>query len=593
MRDRTTEYARAAAGGRRIDGSPAGELEILAARRHLRDLDEGAARGLVWRPEQAEWMIDFYPAMFSITDGPHADRQFELLPWMLFCTGSLFGWYKGENLRFNWGYIETTKGQGKSPWLGATGLLLTGGRGRKRAQVIAIGPREEQARLPLAEAAALCRVTMPGAEEGETLEAAGKFVIRGLGDNAHKIEHPASQSVMKTSSSSRKQSGPKPVAVLLEEVHELDSLDLVDSYKNAVAKVADGLFLAVTNTPAQSQAVGTHLAENAIKALSGGEDHDADFTFVTRIDATERETCLENEACWGKASPAMGVTFPAENLRREAAKARATPSEAARVKRLYLGVPVGAVDFWLPEHLWSAVLAPVDEAGLVNCRCWLSVDLSKKNDLTAVSAAWERPDGTIAVKTWYWTARLGMVDRAKAAGLPLEKWEADGALRVCEGSTVEFEAVALFVREMVEAHQVQLLAFDPAMMGDFEKACANVNLPVWRFKGDDQPAGKGLKLVSHMQGKSVDFKGDRLSMPRSIDALEDRILKRTIAIDANPLTTACAANAVPEADGMNNRMFHKAKSRGVIDGLVTTAMAVGAMKMGETKPKGRGRLHAL
>ena len=49
-----------------------------------------------------------------------------------------------------------------------------------------------------------------------------------------------------------------------------------------------------------------------------------------------------------------------------------------------------------------------------------------------------------------------------------------------------------------------------------------------------------------------------------------------MTIDDSPVTYMCAANAIIESDGQDNRMFDKAKSRGRIDGIVTTAMAVGA-----------------
>src|SRR5690606_20930223 len=68
----------------------------------------------------------------------------------------------------------------------------------------------------------------------------------------------------------------------------------------------------------------------------------------------------------------------------------------------------------------------------------------------------------------------------------------------------------------------------------------------------------------------------QLTMPRSIVRLEDRILAKTITIDASPVTYSCAANAHMDSDGQENRAFDKKRSRGRIDGMVTIAMAVGA-----------------
>jgi phage terminase large subunit-like protein len=113
-------------------------------------------------------------------------------------------------------------------------------------------------------------------------------------------------------------------------------------------------------------------------------------------------------------------------------------------------------------------------------------------------------------------------------------------------------------------------------MADFEAACEVIGFDVWRWKGPDEPEGHGLKLVSHAQGKLVRFEDKQLTMPRSIERLEDRVLARTITIDDSPVTYACAANAQIDSDGQGNRAFDKKRSRGRIDGMVTIAMAVGA-----------------
>jgi len=56
-------------------------------------------------------------------------------------------------------------------------------------------------------------------------------------------------------------------------------------------------------------------------------------------------------------------------------------------------------------------------------------------------------------------------------------------------------------------------------------------------------------------------------------------------IDRSPVTYACASNAKPLMDGTGNRAFDKQNSRGRIDGLVTSTMAVGATDVAEVKKK--------
>ena len=179
-------------------------------------------------------------------------------------------------------------------------------------------------------------------------------------------------------------------------------------------------------------------------------------------------------------------------------------------------------------------------------------------------------------KTWYWTVRQGLADRAKADHAPYEDWVELGLIEALGSVTVDYTFVAEQVNQLCNDHDVVELVFDPAKMADFETACDEIGFPAWRYTGPDKPAGKGLRMVSHAQGIKVRFEGNQYCMPHSIVRLEDRILNQTIRIDNSPVTYMCASNAALDTDGQNNRAFNKKKSRGRIDGLVTIAMGAGA-----------------
>lgn len=128
--DPTTAWAKDAVSGKFV----AGELVIAAAERHLRDLKDGPARGLHWSPEAAAHTLGFFPAVFSVTDGPRAGKPFVPLHWHTFVLGSLFGWHIASGRRrFRKGWLETGKGQAKSPLMGAIGVYLMGWDGTPRA----------------------------------------------------------------------------------------------------------------------------------------------------------------------------------------------------------------------------------------------------------------------------------------------------------------------------------------------------------------------------------------------------------------------------------------------------------------------------
>lgn len=523
--------------------------------------------------------------MLTITEGAKEGQPFSLLPWHVFVVGSLFGWRKTSGrMRFRSAWLETGKGQAKSPVMAAIGLYMTGFYGIPRAKAFAIGQDKNTANVLFKDAVAMCRAPIPPAEgeeidDGDTLVARGAALIRGEGDNAWKIEFPDSDALFQALANGEAVSGPKPTLVAADEIHEFKSNTSIELWKNAIAKMpGDALMLLGTNTPASDQIVGTEYSEFYQKVAKGEIEDDEAFAFVARVDKADRETVFDNPSVWPKALPALGITFPEENIRGMVKTAKHLLSTSLSVKRLYMGIPIGVTEFWIAEEAWTQVQGAVDAANLKGFRCWLSLDLSKKNDLTALSCCWIDDKGHLWVKTWYWTVQDGIKDRSLADLAPYDKWALDPktCLTAVTGAVIDKTFIAAKVKEICEAHQVEFMAFDPAGMADFIAACEQIGFDVWRWKGPDEPVGTGLKLVSHAQGTQVRFEDKQLTMPRSIERLEDRILATTITIDATPVTYSCAANALVVSDGQENRAFDKKRSRGRIDGMVTIAMAVGA-----------------
>lgn len=534
--------------------------------------------------------------MLSITEGAKVGEPFNLLPWHTFCVGSLFGWRMASGrMRFRSGWLETGKGQAKSPLMAAIGLYMMGYYGVKRAKVYAIGQDKATANVLFKDAASMCRAPIPGTdpEDNDTLESRGDVVIRGFLDNAFKIEHPDTNSVFQSLANGEAISGPRPILVSADEIHEFKSNSSIETWQRAIAKMpGDALMLLGTNTPASTQLVGSEYSNFYQRVVRGEFIDDEAFAFIARVDKSDYDTVFENEDCWIKALPALGITFPVENIRGQVATARERLSTAMSVKRLYFGIPLGVVDFWMEEEPWAAVQAKVDPAEHKGERCWLSLDLSKKNDLTALSACWKREaDETtgepehLFVKTWYWTIKAGLADRARRDLAKYVEWAADPAVdfTAIDSKTIDKTFVAAQIAQLVAEHgdAIQFLAFDPAGMADFMTACEQIGLAVWLYEGPDKPEGRGLKLVRHNQGKRRVFEEKQLTMPTSIERLEDKILEGTITIDNSPVTYMCAANAIVDSDGQGNRMFDKERSRGRIDGLVTTAMVAGAACMTE------------
>src|SRR5690606_19099956 len=133
-----------------------------ACQRHLNDLQDGRKRGLSWNPERATHALNFFPACLTITAGAAEGQPFNLLPWHSFVVGSLFGWTKESGrLRFRSAWLETGKGQAKSPLMAAIGVYLMGFYGVKRSEVYAIGQDRQTASVLFRDAVEMCRAPIP------------------------------------------------------------------------------------------------------------------------------------------------------------------------------------------------------------------------------------------------------------------------------------------------------------------------------------------------------------------------------------------------------------------------------------------------
>lgn len=259
--------------------------------------------------------------------------------------------------------------------MAATGLYCVGFRGVQRAEGYAIAWDRDQANVPFKDAVAMCRAPIPGQEDEpeelrDSLESRDIVLIRGTLDNAWKIEFPATSSKFQSLANGENISGPRPCFVLADEIHEFKSGEPIETWRRAIAKMpGDALMLQGTNTPSITQHVGTSYSEFYQLVAKGEHKDDEAFAFVARVDKADHETVFENEDCWVKALPALGVTFPKENIRGEVATAKVLLSTAQSVKRLYFGIPTGTDGFWISEAAWTSCLGKVDDQAMRGRRC--------------------------------------------------------------------------------------------------------------------------------------------------------------------------------------------------------------------------------
>ena len=122
--DRVTEYAHKVASGKVV----AGELHILACKRHLNDLQRQRSEEFpyYYDPDKALEIID-YAETLTIAEGTEP-KPVRLLESQAFDLGVTFGWFKSSNhkRRFRRRYKSMARQNGKTFENGIMGTYIAG-----------------------------------------------------------------------------------------------------------------------------------------------------------------------------------------------------------------------------------------------------------------------------------------------------------------------------------------------------------------------------------------------------------------------------------------------------------------------------------
>ncbi|MCI7964650.1 phage terminase small subunit P27 family, partial [Klebsiella pneumoniae] len=161
----------------------------------------------------------------------------------------------------------------------------------------------------------------------------------------------------------------------------------------------------------------------------------------------------------------------------------------------------------------------------------------------------------------FWTPKDTLLDRAKTDRVPYDAWERGGHIHTTPGKAVKYGFVAERIADLSMLFDIKAIAFDQYRIKYLEPELENASVSV--------------PLIPHGQGyyKAQD---SGLWMPHSIELFEQMLDDGVIIIKTNPCLRWNAASAVTEADQKENRIFAKKKSTGRIDGVVASAMAIGA-----------------
>jgi len=555
--DPVLAFAQAVTSGKEI----AGPLVRLAAERHLRDLKDGAKRGLTWDLPAAERVFDYFRSVLRLnSDDSLEGTPFELHPVQKFIVGSLFGWkLKDGSRRYRVAYIEMAKGGGKSPLSAGIGLYMLTADGESAGQVYSAAVDKDQAKVSFHFAAGF--VTKSELLSSAITKSGGKY---GDETRVHNLFHRKSGSYFRPMSSESKgkgKSGFLPHCVILDELHEHPTAAMVEFVRANTKGRKQPLVLMITNSGVfDNSSVAWQYHEYAREVLEQRREDDEFFFFVCGLDPKDD---YRDEKNWPKANPMYLSGIPPKRyLAQQVREAEGMPSKESIVRRLNFCEWVESLDPWVTKDVWDQNAAKVAIDTLRGRPCFGGLDLSRRTDLTTLVLVFPQDDDTKDVLLFAWTPADGLKEREHIDKADYSRWVSEGFLITTPGPTIDYDFVAAKFGVLTAVYDFQAVAFDHWHFDEMERALniANVN----------------LKCVDHAQG----FVG----MNPAIEAAEQDLKNGRLRHGGNPLLTWCVFNVKIEKNSAGLRAFVKQKATGRIDAAVSMAMACNLASSFEPTP---------
>lgn len=555
--DPATAYARDVHAGK----INAGPYVRAACARHLRDLDEGSARGLVWDLEAVEHVIGFFRDVLRLSEGKFDGVPFELHPSQAFIVGSVFGWKWSATgtRRFRRAYVEQGKGNGKSPLAAGIGLYGLVADGEAGAQVFAAASKLEQAMVMFNDAT---RMVHQSPALARALEPTGVNPVRNWAYmRKGAFFRPLGRDSGKTGS------GARPHFALCDEVHEHPDRLTIDMLERGFKAREQPLLFMITNSGSDRNTVCWEEHEHAVAVVQGDREDDTTFSYVCALD--EDDDPLSDPSCWIKANPLLGALLTEEYLAGVAKLARDMPGKRNGILRLHFCVWTDAETAWIAREKWEALEDPeMRIEDFVGRRAWIGLDLGAKKDITGAAFVFEdgeddegRPCFALFARGYTPADTLSQRDEDDRMNGAYLQWEEGGFLIATPGEKVRLDTIGSDMVDFAADHDLEALAYDRWLYNDFSAALDEL--------------GVDLPVVEHPQGWSR-RRDSELWMPGSVDLFETLILERRLRIEANPALRSAVMSATFETSPAGLRRFTKQRAAKRIDLAVAAAMGIGA-----------------
>jgi phage terminase large subunit-like protein len=462
-----------------------------------------------------------------------------LLAWQRDAILRAFGWKRANGTRrFRTVHIEIPKKNGKSTLSAALALLLTVADGEPAAEVYLCAVDRQQSDIVFEES---CRMVESSPDLSRRLK-----ILRHVG----RINDPRSYSaIVKNSADAPSKDGVSSSATVFDEIHRFKNRAMWDVYAFAGASRRQPMRICITTSGESADGLWFELRKKSEQVAAGVVIDESHLGIVFHADETED---LDDEAVWARVNPSMAHTFSLDDFRREYHAAKSQGGhEWANFLRLRLGIVMRSEGQYIPMDAWDRC-AGKWQFPLTDSPMYIGLDLSQRDDLTAMVAIWGNfVDGfDLGARFWLPADQIAVLETRHSA--PYRAWEQAGLITLTPGPTVDLTFIERDIMAFASKYDVVKIYSDPY---NAERLATNL-------------AAQGLPIEFLAQVWS--------NLSDATKTLLELVLSGRIRHEGNAILRWNAANAIAKVDSNGNVRLDKAKSRLKIDGLAAAVNAIAA-----------------
>jgi phage terminase large subunit-like protein len=478
-----------------------------------------------------------------------------LAPWqVMWVIAPVFGWvYYDEEvdavvrvIRTVW--IEVPRKNGKSTVSSGIGNVLLLADGEIGAEVYAAAGDRTQAGRVFDDAKKMC-LTSPHARKRV------KPLAEVIVDNKFGGVFRALSKIAEAAH------GLNVSGAVIDEVHVHKKRDLVDAIETGTGARTQPLIIFITTADEATDGSIYDEKHNYTQKISKNIVEDP--THYGVIWAADEKDDPFAEATWHKVNPGLGVSPTLSYLRKEAAKARNTPTYFPTFCRLHLNRRMRDATRLIDLNQWDACGGIVDLARLKGQPAWGGFDLSAVSDFTCWWLGVQSPTPGVELEMFfrYFVPEDSVDKLERQLQVPVKQWIAKGFVTQTEGNVIDYTAVKKAALADCRQVNIRRISYDRMFAGQMVQ--------------EIDAELKGVETVPVAQtfiGQSPSVK----ELQRLLGVTETGKAEGKMRHGGDPVTRWMASVVETKNDGQENLRLvkpNRAKSQARIDGIA--AMTTG------------------